>query len=242
MLRLKLLGIATAGIIILFCASGVLAASGTDTIHEDYYVSHTIPFSSGDYIDISYTAQVTSGPHIDVYFVSSQNYQYFQDSVGFDYYVAMSDEDTTYASNNMRITQHGTYYLIFDNTDVGTMPPMNLEDDVAYVSYDITSVIHYPSTGGNGDGTDGVSDSFDWMLIIGLLVILVVIIAVIGVAVSASKRKQTPPPQQTYQQPPPPPPAPVQQTQQSTPQSKYCQSCGKSIPGDSLLCPYCGAK
>ncbi|MCK4266388.1 MAG: zinc-ribbon domain-containing protein [Thermoplasmata archaeon] len=48
--------------------------------------------------------------------------------------------------------------------------------------------------------------------------------------------------QPVYQQPPPqpvyPPPQPQQQPQ---PQGRFCGSCGRSIPSDSAICPYCGA-
>ena len=54
------------------------------------------------------------------------------------------------------------------------------------------------------------------------------------------------PPPQNYQQPPPqtytqPQPTPQQQhTQQQQP--RLCPSCGKSIPIDGNICPYCGLR
>jgi len=61
---------------------------------------------------------------------------------------------------------------------------------------------------------------------------------------------QQPPQQQQYTQPPPPPPqqqapppqqAPPQQ-QAPPPQQtgRFCSSCGKPIPQDAQVCPYCG--
>ena len=73
-----------------------------------------------------------------------------------------------------------------------------------------------------------------------LLLILGIVVAVIGgiVAAVASSASTLPPPSQQvhqhyYQQP-------SSQTQQPQTNSKYCQSCGRSIPVDGVLCPYCG--
>jgi len=194
-----------------FSSVNVNADSGTDTIHEDYYVAHSISFHSGSSIDISYTMEVTSGPNIDVFFIDSQNYVYLQDGRSFDYYVAMSDLNTMYASNDITLIEYDTYYLIFDNTDVETNPPFNFVDDVAYVSYNIDTEIYYPSTFGDTSGTDGLN----WLwILIPLIIIIVVVVAVVA-AVLASQRKIPPsiqqyptqyPPQYPPQQPPYQPP------------------------------------
>ena len=69
-----------------------------------------------------------------------------------------------------------------------------------------------------------------------LLLILGIVVAVIGGIVAALASSVSSSPEQQvhqhyYQQPPPP---------QQQPQQKYCQSCGRSIPSDGVLCPYCG--
>ena len=227
---IKLIGFWITGIIVVCCLNSVLAASGTDTVNEDYYVTHTISFTSGDYIDISYTMDVTSGPYIDVYFLDSQAYTYFQDGSAFSYYSAMTDLNTLYSSNSIRLTEHGTYYLIFDNTEIGTAPPWNGVTDIAYVSYTLNTEIHYPSSSVLPD-VPGDDFSFDWTLLILLFTILITVIVVIAGVASSQKNKQAPiAPPPGYAQAPP------------SSQQKYCSTCGKSIPQDSSMFLYGGAK
>ena len=75
-----------------------------------------------------------------------------------------------------------------------------------------------------------------------LLLIFGIITTVIGgivAALASSSTSNASPPSQVihhYTQPSP------QYVQQSSPSVKYCSSCGRSIPLDSLLCPYCGTR
>ena len=109
------------------------------------------------------------------------------------------------------------------------------------MSYTLDTEIHYPSTSsGDSSGSTDPGDDFsiDWTPIILLLIVVIIVIVVIaGVASVAGKKGQTPmtPPPPMYSQP-------AQQTQYQQPQQKYCSSCGKSIPPDSVMCPYCGGK
>ena len=121
----KYIGLGLVTFIMLICIIvpvNVSAESGTDTVQEDYYVTHTIYFSSGDSITISYTMRVTDGPSIDVFLLDSNNYKYFKDGQEFEYYMAASDLNTKYSSNTITFTEHDAYYLVFDNTDVATDP------------------------------------------------------------------------------------------------------------------------
>lgn len=167
--------------------------------------------------------QVTAGPYIDVFFFDSDNYKYFQDGEEFELYSAMSDYNTKYANNEITLSEHGTYYLVFDNTDAVTDPPWNMVDDTAYVSWTLNSDITYYDSGDNWD--DGESDPFMmyWVLCgVGLIVIVVVIVVIVALIF---KKRQSPPQQPgyppvqpPYQQPPQYPP-----TQPQPPPPQYPQ-------------------
>jgi len=125
------------------------------------------------------------------------------------------------------VTSSGTWTLNWYND--------NLLFDVT-VECDIASYTPYTG-GGDNSGGDGGSDdvSIDWMPIILLLIVVIIAIVVIaGVASSAGKKNQASvPPPPVYTQS-------AQQTQHQQPQQKYCSNCGRSIPPESLMCPYCG--
>lgn len=202
------------------------AESGTDMIHEDYYVAHPIQFLYGDSIDISYTMRVTDGPNIDVYFLDKQNYVYYQDGVSFTYYVVMSEENTQYESSQITLTEHDTYYLIFDNTNTGTDPPWNFLDDVAYVEWTID---HEISSSG---GIQGSLDPSIWLLLLAIIAIIVILTIALVAATRIRKGEET-----VHLTP-----VPYQQQTQTKPaqQTKHCGGCGRTMPLDSSLCPYCG--
>ena len=123
------------------------------------------------------------------------------------------------SSGSFELPFGGSWYLKWENVNSFSS---------AYLIFDVS--IATPSTGGTDSGSDDFS--FDWFPIILLLIIVIVVIVVIArVASTASHRSQTP-----RVMPPPPPPL-VQQP----PPPRYCQSCGRAIPGDSVLCPYCGS-
>ncbi|UCE37126.1 MAG: zinc-ribbon domain-containing protein [Thermoplasmata archaeon] len=107
------------------------------------------------------------------------------------------------------------------------------------------------------------------MTILDLICVIIILLIIIGVIVIAVRflfpgpEKHYPPPQ-SYQQPyqytdreypersyPPsqrtqrqyPPPTRTQDVpkkQESKTQITYCKGCGKQIPSDARLCPYCG--
>lgn len=72
-----------------------------------------------------------------------------------------------------------------------------------------------------------------------MLLFIGLVIAVAGVIVYASAGVST-------EQPSTQPQIVILQPQSQQPQSTlhtiYCENCGRSIPGDSNLCPYCGYK
>lgn len=87
-----------------------------------------------------------------------------------------------------------------------------------------------------------------WLLIILSFICFIATGASAAVKTGKEKREQTPPSASVQQTPPQY--APQQQIpqypqqppmQQTPPQSTmYCMSCGRAIPADAAVCPYCG--
>jgi len=261
MRRIKVLGI---WLIVAFMIIGVLVSlpisnadywekvdskTGYVDVHEDECYSWKLTISGAYSTDckLEYTIVVRDGPAIDVFVMDEDEYYHYINGETFLFYTAASVENTYYASISWYIPGDGTYYIVVDNTDAGeAQPPWNGVDDVARVEYDI-SVYKYVyesggSSGGSSGGTDGssgdyYSSSMDWLWpLIAILVIVVIIVIV--VAIAASKKSKTPQePSQTQYQPP------VSGQQPPTPPwVKYCPKCGREIPNDANVCPYCGTK
>jgi hypothetical protein len=125
----------------------------TITIPKGQYFSKPISFQSGDSLTVSYKMVVLEGPQIDVYFFDSANFSHYKDNQQFFFIVGLTDEYTKYASNELTITTHDDYYLIFDNSNVGATQPPN-DNATAYVSYNITIK---PNFHNGGHSTDAVT-------------------------------------------------------------------------------------
>lgn len=129
-----------------------------ETIIEDGdYYAQPISFQSGDSLTVSYTMEVTQevtqGPFIDVYFVDSSNFIDYKDGRQFSFTLDLSEEHTKYTSNELTITAHGDYYLVFDNTDYGaTQPPndVSIDQNTAVVTFNLTTIPHFLNTGNDG--------------------------------------------------------------------------------------------
>lgn len=212
---------------VLLIPINVLGESGTDTIDEDYYATHKISFTSGKSITIKYTMDVTDGPNIDVYFLDSQNYAKYQNLDQFEYFSSMSEENTIHTSKEITLTEHDTYYLVFDNTDIGTDPPWNFYNDIAYINYDISTNINY------------WGEAEDWYLLLSIVLILIVVVVIMILVIKNKKKKKSLHPEQPSSVPKPE--FPIYTQPQITPKV-YCHGCGKKIPEDGILCPYCGRK
>jgi len=163
--------------------------------------------------------EVLVGPFIDVYFVDSNNFQKYKSKTNFEYIEDMTEENTQDTKHNTIIHESGSYYLISDNTEVGTDPTSNINDDVANIIYSIT----YES---------------DTIIFIMITIIIIVIICFSLIFLLTKKKKaktkqQSLPNERPYQ-------PQNQQLSQQQSQIRYCLSCKKQIPIDSKLCPYCG--
>lgn len=88
-----------------------------------------------------------------------------------------------------------------------------------------------PKCGGDGEvGLLMDDEGLEDMISFGLIAIIIV--AVVGaILASAFKKPKTPPSQPTVIKPQPP--------QRAIAKGEYCKSCGRSIPPDSVFCPYC---
>jgi hypothetical protein len=144
--------------------------SNTKTIDEGYYLYFTLTWSQTG--TLSYTASASSGdPNFDIFFIDSSEYSKYQSGDTFEYYSACSHRDTRYSSKSCTVYS-GSYYLIFDNTEVGPAEPYYGE--TVTITYTVET-----SEGSNGNGGD--DDSFLYMMICGFIgfFILIVIIAVV---------------------------------------------------------------
>jgi hypothetical protein len=104
-------------------------------INEDEYLGIPITIDKAKDITISY--QLKNGPNIDVYFIEENMYREWNNFLSdISYYRELSREETQSGNMNAKMPA-GSYYLIFDNTDRGTLPPMNLYNDQVTFDYEI---------------------------------------------------------------------------------------------------------
>jgi len=265
---LKAVGV---GLVIAFMMLGIFASlpsidagywkkiyswSGSRDVHEGYYLYWHFTVSGASEPKLEYTIVVSDGPAIDVFVMTEEGYYHYRNGESFLYYTAASVQNTYYASISWYIPGDGTYYIVVDNTDAGeAQPPWNGVDDVANVEYDIALYEYVESDGSSGGSSGGTgggmppgggtggssgnyySSSMDWLWPLVAILIIVVVIVIVVAAVAASKKSKTPQtPVQTRYQP--------SQTQQQPvpPWVKYCPKCGREIPNDANVCPYCGYK
>ncbi len=135
-----------------------ITSGTTNSISEDEYMYRKISFYEGDKLEISIEVDVTSGPNIDVYVMDEVNYADYKDGDSFSYYSSLSRGDTSYWSADGTIHENGAYYIVIDNTDKGdASPPWNMQDDVAYVDYDIDDDVYKDS---DNDGHYDRDDAF----------------------------------------------------------------------------------
>jgi hypothetical protein len=175
--------------------TSAVSDGGTIDLHEDFYWSYEIDFDEGDTMDVTYTMTVTDGPNIDVFFVDHVNFLKYENDEEFSYKVSLSDLDTSYAAGTTILFTQGTYHLIFDNTDVETMPPINMVDDVAEITWTLNTEID--------ELLEEVEEAFDFCvtgIIIGVIAVVLVIIIIIFLLVKKKGRAVEAPP--AYPQPP----------------------------------------
>ena len=128
-------------------------------------------------MEISYSVTVTEGHSIDVLFVDSGNFDKYENGDPFAYEKGFSDLDTRSAGNSATLSEHGTYFIIFDNTDVETVP---LTDDVVRFTYEVEW--------NERNWKDGALDLF---LLSSLIIsVILVILGLVGVTILLRRRRK----------------------------------------------------
>lgn len=98
------------------------------SISEDRYIHWDFELNSKSTVSYSFT--VVSGPDIDVFLVGRDELANFENSESFRAYSSASGSS---GSDEVPLAS-GSYTLVLDNTDAGTVaPPTNLDDDVVNV-------------------------------------------------------------------------------------------------------------
>ncbi len=201
--------IALALVSVMICGtSSAETRSGSEDLDEDWYYSIRIDFDEGELMEVSYTVTVTDGPNIDVFFVDSLNKAKLDNDESFNYNVAMSDLNTRYTTKSTTLFVYDTYYVVVDNSDWETMPPMNLENDIVYFDWEVETTVDTP-----------VEDALD-LACYGMIAVAIVIVLVIVVVVYLVVRKKKTPPQEGQYPPPYPGPGGQQQPPYQPPQQE----------------------
>ena len=202
---------------LIMAPTSVMAAidtSDTTAIHEDYYLTLTLPMTNDG--QLIYTATVTDGPNIDIALFDSTEYPNYVADKSSKYLVACSNLNTNKANIKCDLPA-GTYYLVFDNTDYGSAsPPWNGVDDIATVTYHVQTK-DVTSTGENAINT------LVWIFVIVIILVLVIVVVVLLMRKRGHQQQGMPPQPQQYQSQPPaqqyaPPP---QQYQPQPPAQQY---------------------
>lgn len=111
--------------------------TGTVEIHEDHYyaISYNInPDTKGELIiNIS---EIEGGINIDVYILDSSNYALYQNGQFFNCVDFAEGVVIWQTFVCIGCLEKDVYYIVIDNTNVGTEPPWDLVDNVVTVKYD----------------------------------------------------------------------------------------------------------
>ena len=149
--------VAFIGLVLTVFTCGITSAT-TNSINEDEYMYRKISFYDGEKLELSIEVDVTSGPNVDVYVMDQMNFADYKDGDSFSYYSSLSRGDTSYWSADGTIRENDVYYIVIDNTDKGdASPPWNMQDDIAYIDYDIDQDIYKDS---DNDGHYDRDDAF----------------------------------------------------------------------------------
>lgn len=108
--------------------------SDTRQIPEDEW--YAIEFDISQPSTIQYQFTVREGPEIDVYLFSADEYQSYSDGERARFFGDGSVEEDVGGEAEITV-ESGEYRLVFDNTDFGSDPPANLDDDVAEVEFEV---------------------------------------------------------------------------------------------------------
>jgi len=114
-MRSSVLVVLTMVVLIMPAAYG---AVDNETIPADTY--HSEELELGDRVEFWYNVTVTEGPSIDVFLMDPVNFERYEAGENFTYVEDMSVLGTRSTERSMTVPEHRTYYLVIDNTDVGT--------------------------------------------------------------------------------------------------------------------------
>ena len=109
--------------------------NGTDTIARDSYESHKVVLNNGILNSVTFTATVDIGPNIDVFFMTSSDYNTYLSHGSLHYNPSISRLNVSLATVSGILLDDGTYYFVLDNTDAGTLMPVNPEVPTATVAW-----------------------------------------------------------------------------------------------------------
>lgn len=104
--------------------------SDTRNIEEDHYYYIPFSLSRSGFIEMEYI--VREGPDIDVIFLSSEEFEHFEDGENYLLFDSLSQWEDGGGSISGRIGS-GTNYVVFHNANA----PTNFSNDVARVEFDI---------------------------------------------------------------------------------------------------------
>ena len=112
--------------------------SGVTNINKESSMIKYIDFVSGDSKEIKYSVNVTEGPNIDVFLLDKNNFEKYSGNEKFNYLEGSCVNVTSY-QGNATLTEHGKYYLIFDNkNDMYHAPDIGQKFSTARVEWKVS--------------------------------------------------------------------------------------------------------
>jgi len=115
----------------------VVSFQDVATIQEDAWKYWELSFERQT--EVNYDFVVRSGPPIDAILFSSDEFSHFEDQERARYYESASVLDSQ--GDRVEATlASGDYVLVLDNSNWGTAPPTNLDDDIAKVEVEFSAV------------------------------------------------------------------------------------------------------
>lgn len=136
-LRRPVLWILVAALVLAVAAPAATAKerSDTESIAAGEYASIKIGFRDGPAMEVGYEVQVTDGPNIDIFVFDNANYQNYQDGREYEYRSGPSDLDTADSRNEFTLEDHGTWWIVLDNTGEGSAAPPTVGEGTAQVDW-----------------------------------------------------------------------------------------------------------
>lgn len=132
----RLATVAVVAFLLLLLVAGPTGAGREDdtkVIEEGDHVDILIDNPGDGDLDVRYYVVVSDGPSIDVFWLNEEEYYNYIDEGPFEYYQEYSVLDTKNVDKSFVWDEKGKFYLVIDNTHVGTEPPDNESATVRYV-------------------------------------------------------------------------------------------------------------